>query len=107
MLRVVLHEADELLFPGLCLVVLRIVVVVVDHKGNDQGRCVMVVVRCHTEPQRNLLCLGHALTIIIILIIMEICTAPILWLKVLNKQNTHITYLEMENVIHNLTKAKT
>ena len=23
----------------------------------------------------------------------------------MNKQNSHITYLEMENVIHNLTKA--
>ena len=38
---------------------------------------------------------------------MEICKAPTLRLKALNKHNiTHITYnIEMENVISNLTKS--
>ena len=31
---------------------------------------------------------------------MEICKAPTLWLKALNK-HTHIMYIEVENVIHN------
>ena len=35
---------------------------------------------------------------IIIIIIMEICKAPTLWLKALNN-HTHIMYIEMENVI--------
>ena len=34
-----------------------------------------------------------------IIIIMEICKAPTLRLKALNK-HTHIMYIEMENVIH-------
>ena len=34
----------------------------------------------------------------IIIIIMDICKAPTLWLKALNK-HTHIMYIEMENVI--------
>ena len=34
----------------------------------------------------------------LLIIIMEICTAPTLWLKAVNK-HTHITYIEMENVI--------
>ena len=39
---------------------------------------------------------------------MEICKAPTPRLKVLNKDNiTHIMYIEMENVIRNLTKANT
>ena len=38
------------------------------------------------------------LIIIIIIIIMEICKAPTLRLKALNK-HTHIMYIEMENVI--------
>ena len=33
-----------------------------------------------------------------IIIIIEICKAPTLWLKALNK-HTHIMYIEMENVI--------
>ena len=33
-----------------------------------------------------------------LIIIMEICKAPTLWLKVLNK-HTHIMYIKMENVI--------
>ena len=38
------------------------------------------------------------MTDIIIIIIMEICKAPTLRLKALNK-HTHIMYIEMENVI--------
>ena len=38
------------------------------------------------------------LLLLIIIITMEICTAPILRLKTLNK-HTHIMYIEMENVI--------
>ena len=46
------------------------------------------------------------LLIIIIITIMEICKVPTLWLKVLNKHHiTHTMYIEMENVICNLTKA--
>ena len=42
---------------------------------------------------------SHHVLEIIIIIIMEICKAPILRLKALNKHNiTHITYIEMENV---------
>ena len=37
-------------------------------------------------------------SLIIIIIIMEICKAPTLRLKALNK-HTHIMYIEMENVI--------
>ena len=41
----------------------------------------------------------------LIIIIMEICKAPTMRLKALNKHNvTHIMYIEMENVIINLTK---
>ena len=44
----------------------------------------------------------------IIMIIMEICKAPTLRIKALNKHNvTHIMYIEMENVTINLTKANT
>ena len=40
------------------------------------------------------------------IILMEICKVPTLWLKVLNKHHiTHTMYIEMENVICNLTKA--
>ena len=40
------------------------------------------------------------------IIIMEICNAPTLLLKALNKHNiTHIMYIEVENVISNLTKS--
>ena len=41
------------------------------------------------------------------IIIMEVCKAPTLRLKALNKHNiTHIIYnIEMENVISNLTKS--
>ena len=43
--------------------------------------------------------------IIIIIIIMEICKAPTLWLKAVNKHNiAHIMYIEMENVISNKNK---
>ena len=39
---------------------------------------------------------------------MEICQAPTLLLKALNKHNmTYVMYIEMENVISNLTKANT
>ena len=38
---------------------------------------------------------------LIIIIIMEICKAPTLRLKALNK-HTHIMYIEMENVIKNI-----
>ena len=41
---------------------------------------------------------GPAGSVIIIIIIMEICKAPTLRLKALNT-NTHIMYIEMENVI--------
>ena len=42
----------------------------------------------------------------LIIIIMEICKAPTLQLKVLNKHNvTHIMYIEMENGIHSLAKS--
>ena len=38
-------------------------------------------------------------------IVVKICKAPTLWLKALNKHNiTHIVYIEMENVISNLTR---
>ena len=38
---------------------------------------------------------------------MEICKAPTLQLKVLNRRNiTYLVYIEMENVISNLTKSK-
>ena len=40
-----------------------------------------------------------------IIIIMEICKAPTLRLKALNK-HTHIMYIEMENVIKTKTKQK-
>ena len=41
----------------------------------------------------------------IYIIITEICKAPTLQLKVLNKHNmTHIMYIEMKNVTSNLTK---
>ena len=36
---------------------------------------------------------------------MEICKAPTLWLKLLNK-HTHIMYIEMENVIKKRRKKK-
>ena len=39
------------------------------------------------------------------IIIMEICKAPTLWLKLLNK-HTHIMYIEMENVIKKRRKRK-
>ena len=40
------------------------------------------------------------------IVIMEICKVPILRLKALNKHNiTYIMYIEMENVISNLTKS--
>ena len=45
-----------------------------------------------------ILLLQQPLIIIIIIIIMEICKAPTLRLKALNK-HTHIMYIEMENVI--------
>ena len=36
----------------------------------------------------------------------EICDAPTLWLKMLNKHNTtYIMYIEIKNVISNLTKS--
>ena len=39
----------------------------------------------------------HTLIIIFKIIIMEICTAPTLWLKVLNKHSiTHIMYIKVE-----------
>ena len=41
----------------------------------------------------------------IIIIIMDICKAPTLWLKALNK-HTHIMYIEMENVVKNKEKKK-
>ena len=42
------------------------------------------------------------------LIIMEICKAPILRLKAMNKHNiSHIMYIEMENGIRKLTKTVT
>ena len=37
---------------------------------------------------------------------MEICKVPTLWLKALNRRNTHLMYTVMENV-GNLTKANT
>ena len=37
--------------------------------------------------------------------IMEICKAPTLWLKALNK-HMHIMYIEMENVIQKTNKTK-
>ena len=41
-----------------------------------------------------------------IIVIMDVCKAPSLRLKQLNKSNiTHITYIEMENVIISLTKS--
>ena len=43
------------------------------------------------------LCLWMVLYVIII-IIMDICKAPTLWLKALNK-HTHIMYIVMENFI--------
>ena len=42
----------------------------------------------------------------LIIIITEICKAPTLWLKALNKHNiTHIMYIEMDTVITNLAKS--
>ena len=41
----------------------------------------------------------------VIIIIMEICKAPTLRLKALNK-HTHIMYIEMENVISNKKNIK-
>ena len=42
------------------------------------------------------------------IIIMEMCKVPIPRLKAMNKHNTtHITYIETENVISNLTKTST
>ena len=41
----------------------------------------------------------------LIIIIMEICKAPTLRLKALNK-HTHIMYIEMENVIKKTTTTK-
>ena len=42
-------------------------------------------------------------------IITEICKVSSLWLKALNKQNTHMLrrrmYVETENVIHSLTNS--
>ena len=43
--------------------------------------------------------------IIIIIIIMEVCKAPSLRLKALNRR-THIMYIEMENVIKKQNKTK-
>ena len=43
--------------------------------------------------------------IIIIIITMEICKAPTLRLKALNK-HTHLMYIEMENVIEKKKKRK-
>ena len=41
-----------------------------------------------------------------VIIITEICKAPTMRLKVLNKHNkTHILYIKMENVISNSTKS--
>ena len=41
----------------------------------------------------------------LLLIMMEICKAPTLRLKQMNKHNiAHIIYIEMENVISKLTK---
>ena len=46
--------------------------------------------------------------ILIVIIIMTIGEAPTLRLKAFNKQSvTHIMYIEMENVISNLTEAST
>ena len=43
--------------------------------------------------------------IVMIIIIMEICKVPTLRLKALNKHDiTQIMYIEMENVISDLTK---
>ena len=42
---------------------------------------------------------------IIIIIIMEVCKAPSLRLKALNRR-THIMYIEMENVIKKQNKTK-
>ena len=43
----------------------------------------------------------------LMIIKMEICKAPTLWLKALNKHSiTHIKYIEMENVISNKKKKK-
>ena len=42
---------------------------------------------------------------VIIIIIMEICKAPTLRLKALNK-HTHIMYIEMENVIKKRRKKE-
>ena len=45
---------------------------------------------------------------LIIIIIMDICNAPTLRFKALNKHSiTHIMYIEMENVISNQKKEKT
>ena len=42
------------------------------------------------------------------IIIIEICKAPTLWLKALNKHNIiHIMYIKMENVIRKCNKKLT
>ena len=48
----------------------------------------------------------RVISLLIIIIIMKICKAPTLRLKVLNK-HTHIMYIEMENVIKKQTNKKT
>ena len=48
-------------------------------------------------------CIFNAASLFVIIIIMEICKAPTLRLKALNK-HTHIMYIEMENVIQKQNK---
>ena len=52
-------------------------------------------------------CVLQCDVLIIIIVIMEICKAPTLRLRVLNKHSiTHIMYVEMENVISNKNVCK-
>ena len=65
-----------------------------------------VISHAKLDPyQNNLLYKYIAHTIIITVILIEICKAPTLHLKALNNHSiTHIMYIEMENVISNKFK---
>ena len=70
--------------------------------------CLFAPVYGVSEPQADPLKKQNLSAICLFLIIMitEICKAPTPQLKVMNNI-THIMYIEMDNVISNLTKANT
>ena len=63
-----------------------------------KSRIQVTVREQNTKRQHNCWCDSRYNKKYLIIIIMEICKEPTLWLKALNK-HTHIMYIEMENVI--------